>query len=65
MKTTTFKPTFFIASLAFVFVMALTVLPSQAQTGASSSIASPWCGSGNGNGGYGSHGPHGGGHMGR
>ena len=51
MKTTTFKPSILVASLAFVFVMALTVLPSQAQTGASSSIASPWCGNGNGHGG--------------
>ena len=65
MKTTTFTPSTLIASLAFVFVMALTVLPAQAQTGASSSIASPWCGNGSGHGGNGPHGPHGGSHMGR
>ena len=65
MKNTIFKPSILAASLAFVFVMALTVLPAQAQTGASSSIASPWCGNGSGHGGNGPHGPHGGSHMGR
>ena len=65
MKTLTFKPSLLIASLAFVFVMALTVLPAQAQNATNTGTASPWCGNGGGNGGNGPHGPHGGDHMGR
>ena len=64
MKTSTFKPSLLIASLAFVYALALTVLPAQAQNAASTGTASPWCGNGKGNGGNGSHGPHGGNHMG-